>query len=62
MGGALSIGVAVFGGTAPYLNSWLSGSDRGWVFNIYVITIVLVAAAVVATWRETKGIDLRDVN
>ncbi|ANI32679.1 major facilitator transporter [Pseudomonas sp. JY-Q] len=61
MGVSLSIGVAVFGGTAPYLNSWLTELSYGWVYHIYVVAMVLVGAAVVACWKETKGIDLRYV-
>lgn len=62
MGLAMPLSVALFGGTAPYLNSWFYGHDIGWMFNIYVIAVCLVSAATVATWKETRGIDLRDVS
>ena len=61
LGIALPISVALFGGTAPYLSSWFSGMKLEWAFNVYVVIIVLIAAYVVWGWKETKGIDLRDV-
>jgi MHS family alpha-ketoglutarate permease-like MFS transporter len=56
-----SLSVAVFGGTAPLLNQAFYAAGAGWIFNLYVIVMCLISAGVVATWRETKGIDLRDV-
>lgn len=56
-----SLSIAVFGGTAPLLNSWLYGAGLGWIFNGYIILLCLTGLAIVTTWRETKGIDLRDV-
>lgn len=61
LGTSLPVSVALFGGTAPYLSSWFSSRQLDWVFNLYVVVVVLIAAAVVATWKETKGIDLRNV-
>lgn len=54
-----SICVAVFGGTAPYLQQWL-GSSLGapQVFNIYAVLLLVVSAAFVFTIPETKGKDL----
>ncbi|MES4992502.1 MFS transporter [Phyllobacterium sp. 22229] len=62
MGVSLPLSLALFGGTAPYLSSWFSSMNLSWVFNLYVVVVVLIAAGVVATWRETSGIDLREVN
>ncbi|MNC83925.1 hypothetical protein D3C75_1381640 [compost metagenome] len=52
----------MFGGTAPYLSNWFSSMELEWIFNLYVTVMVLIAAAVVWSWKETKGIDLRDVH
>ncbi|MGN7199788.1 MFS transporter [Arthrobacter sp. SAFR-044] len=54
-----SICVAVFGGTAPYLQQWL-GSSLGapQVFNVYAVLLLVVSAAFVFTIPETKGKDL----
>src|SRR6478752_5832957 len=54
-----SICVALFGGTAPYLQQWL-GSSLGapQVFNIYAVLLLVVSAAFVFTIPETKGKDL----
>lgn len=61
LGFALSLAVAIFGGTAPYLNQWLYGEELGWVFNVYIIVLCLIGTAVVSTWRETKGVPLQDI-
>jgi MFS transporter, MHS family, alpha-ketoglutarate permease len=62
MGTALPLAVALFGGTAPYLNSWLYSLGLGWASNLYVVVVCLISASVVAFgWRETRGIELRDV-
>ncbi|MCP2067564.1 UNVERIFIED_ORG: MHS family alpha-ketoglutarate permease-like MFS transporter [Pseudomonas reinekei] len=62
LGTALPLSVAMFGGTAPYLSNWFSSMKLEWIFNLYVTVMVLIAAAVVWSWKETKGIDLRDVH
>ncbi len=62
MGTAMPLAVALFGGTAPYLTSWFYGHQLGWVFNTYVIVVCLVSAAVVSTWKETKGIELSKID
>jgi MFS transporter, MHS family, alpha-ketoglutarate permease len=61
MGTAMPLAVAIFGGTAPYLNAWLNSMGGGWIFNIYTMVVCAVGAVVVIRWRETKGIALRDV-
>ena len=61
LGFALSLAVAIFGGTAPYLNQWLYGEEIGWAFNVYIIVLCLIGMAVVSTWRETKGVPLQDI-
>ena len=61
IGFAYSVSVAVFGGTAPYLNAQLIEWGVGWMSSIYIM--VLCACTAVAVWLmpETKGIDLKDV-
>ncbi|GLB69153.1 MFS transporter [Arthrobacter mangrovi] len=61
MGTAMPLAVALFGGTAPYLNTWFTSAGNGWLFNLYMIAVCLGSAAVVWRWKEIKGIDLRDV-
>ena len=53
-----SLSVAIFGGTAPYLNTWLKSLELGWAFQAYLM--LLAAITVVAAWRmpETKDLDL----
>ena len=61
IGFAYSFSVAVFGGTAPYLNQLLLNLDLGWVFGVYIMA--LAALTGVAAWfmKETKGVALADV-
>lgn len=61
IGLAFSVSVALFGGTAPYLNQWLYSQDLGLVAGLYVIGCALVTG--VAGWLmpETRGVDLADV-
>jgi MFS transporter, MHS family, alpha-ketoglutarate permease len=53
-----SICVAVFGGTAPYLQSWLGSIHLGSLFNVYAVVLLLISAAFVFTIPETRGKDL----
>lgn len=53
-----SIAVAAFGGTAPYMQTWLSETlSRSW-FDGYVVVMLLISAAAILTLPETKGRDL----
>ncbi|MFQ0815897.1 MFS transporter [Brucella anthropi] len=56
-----SLSVALFGGTAPYLNTYLSGAGLEHIYVVYVM--VLGALAVFAGFiiRETAGEDLADI-
>ncbi|MDV3125787.1 MFS transporter [Mycobacterium sp. 21AC1] len=62
VGFVVSLSVAIFGGTAPYLNTWLNSSDLGWMFNAWIMllgVLVIIGSFVI---RETKGIDLRELD
>lgn len=62
MGTAMPLAVALFGGTAPYINTWLASIDMFWLFDAYIIAMTLGTAIVVGfRWKETKGIRLTDV-
>lgn len=50
-----SIAVALFGGTAPYLQSWLASRDVPWLFIVYSILLLLVMGTVILFTPETKG-------
>ncbi|GAA1687023.1 MFS transporter [Mycolicibacterium murale] len=62
VGFVVSLSVAVFGGTAPYLNTWLNSIDKGWVFNAWIMLLGVMVIAGSFVIRETKGIDLRDLD
>ena len=54
-----SICVALFGGTAPYLQQWLGTTvQMPQLFNVYAVLLLAVSAAFVFTIPETKGKDL----
>lgn len=62
VGFVVSLSVAIFGGTAPYLNTWLNSLNMGWMFNAWIMllgVLVIIGSFVI---RETKGIDLRELD
>jgi MHS family alpha-ketoglutarate permease-like MFS transporter len=56
-----ALSTALFGGTAPYLQQWMSAQWGIASFAWYVVALMVISSLVVATIPETKGIDLRDV-
>lgn len=55
-----AVGVAVFGGTAPYLQTYFAQSGHANVFNYYVVVMLALLVAVAFTLPETKGINLTE--
>ncbi|TDD36447.1 MFS transporter [Nonomuraea terrae] len=53
-----ALAVAIFGGTAPYVTTWLSSSGHGDKVWLYVAAAALVGVAVYATMPETRGKEL----
>ncbi|MCU1647734.1 MAG: transporter [Nocardia sp.] len=53
-----ALATAAFGGTAPYLQTWLTTSGRTNLFAGYVLALMLVSAAVAAWTPETGGAPL----
>ncbi|RSD10225.1 MFS transporter [Amycolatopsis eburnea] len=51
--------VAIFGGTAPYLLTWLSKQGLEWVFALYMVVLVLIGLVTTLLSPETRGKDLR---
>ena len=60
IGFAYSLSVAIFGGTAPYLNALFNSWSLGWLSSIYIIVLCLATALAVFKLPETKGINLND--
>ena len=60
IGFAWSISVAVFGGTAPYLNALQNSPDVGWLSSVYIIVLCACTGIACFIMKETKGIDLKD--
>jgi MHS family alpha-ketoglutarate permease-like MFS transporter len=57
-GVCISLGVAVFGGTASYLTTRLYSENIGWMFNIYLIVVAVIASAVVLLWKNSHGVPI----
>jgi MHS family alpha-ketoglutarate permease-like MFS transporter len=55
-----SVAVALFGGTAPYLQTWFAENVGSSAFHVYTIVMLLVSAAVVLTIPETRGRSLHE--
>ncbi|HCA84643.1 MAG TPA: MFS transporter [Streptomyces sp.] len=47
--------VALFGGTAPYLQTWMGAELGDAYFTGYIVVLLLISAAVITTLPETKG-------
>jgi MHS family alpha-ketoglutarate permease-like MFS transporter len=60
IGVAYALSVALFGGTAPYLNQLFVSIDAQWMFNVYIIFLCALTFVATMFMRETKGIDLKD--
>lgn len=56
-----AICIALFGGTAPYVQNWLAGAVQWrWAFATYAIVALLISAATVLTLPETRAKDLSE--
>ena len=53
-----AVAVAVFGGTAPYLQNWANATFEGPVFTVYVLALLAVSTLVAYNLPETKAKDL----
>lgn len=55
-----SIAVALFGGTAPYLQTWFGAQlELPWLFSLYSVILLLISAATaIFLLPETKGREL----
>ena len=50
----LSAATAIFGGTAPYVNQWLSNADKDFWFQIYLVVVAGVTLIAGVFAKETK--------
>ncbi|AII10621.1 MFS transporter [Rhodococcus opacus] len=54
-----SLMVALFGGTAPYVLTWLNSHDISWIFSLYMVVLVVIGLVTTLLTPETRGVDLR---
>lgn len=57
-----SIAVALFGGTAPYLQAWMGTEIGPSAFTGYSVVLLCISAAVISRIPETKGKDLHETS
>ncbi|HEY3682461.1 MAG TPA: MFS transporter [Streptosporangiaceae bacterium] len=53
-----ALAVAIFGGTAPYITTWLQSGGHGGLVWMYVALAALIGVVVYLTMPETKGREL----
>ena len=58
VGTVASLSVAIFGGTGPYLSTWLQSIDREWMFQVYVMALGVVCILGALSIKESRGVDL----
>lgn len=56
-----SVGAALSGGTAPYLNSWLTANDLSWVFSLYIIVLAVATLITLRFVPETAGLEMDEI-
>lgn len=61
IGFAYSLSVAVFGGSAPYLNAMLIERDLGWLVNGYIIGLCVCTIVATLIMKETRAANLHEV-
>ncbi|MFN3338981.1 MAG: MFS transporter [Dietzia sp.] len=61
IGFAYSLSVAVFGGSAPYLNAQFIEWDVYWMISAYIIVLCICTIIATAIMKETQGNDLHTV-
>ncbi|MBC7295638.1 MULTISPECIES: MFS transporter [unclassified Dietzia] len=61
IGFAYSLSVAVFGGSAPYLNAQFIEWDVYWMISAYIIVLCVCTIIATAIMKETRGNDLHTV-
>jgi MHS family alpha-ketoglutarate permease-like MFS transporter len=50
-----SFTVAIFGGTAPYIATWLAAHHLEWVFALYAVALVTIGLVTTLLSPETRG-------
>lgn len=53
-----SVGAALAGGTAPYLNTWLTANDLGWVFSVYIIVLGVATLVTLKFIPDITGLEM----
>lgn len=54
----LSFATAIFGGTAPYLNTYFSSNDQRHLFLWYLVAVVALTLVTGILTKETRDVDL----
>jgi MHS family alpha-ketoglutarate permease-like MFS transporter len=54
-----SLAVGLFGGTAPYLNTWTQSIGASWLFQAYIIVLAVITILAALLMKETAGSELK---
>lgn len=54
-----SLAVGLFGGTAPYLNTWTQSIGASWLFQAYIIVLAIITIIAAVSMKETAGSELK---
>lgn len=56
-----SVGAALTGGTAPYLNTWLTSINLEWVFSVYIIALAILTLITLRFTPETAFTSMDEI-
>ena len=56
-----SVAAAATGGTAPYLNTWLTLNDKSWIFSAYIIGLAVITLVALRWVPETAGLEMDEI-
>ncbi|MGO1543814.1 MAG: MFS transporter [Gulosibacter sp.] len=56
-----SVSVAIFGGMAPYANTWLTSIGLSWVFSLWIVVLGALAVVGAIVIKETAGKPLSEI-
>ncbi|QQX86631.1 MFS transporter [Cupriavidus necator] len=56
-----SLVASIFGGTAPFLNTWLTSIGMSWVYSLYIMFLGVLTIIAAIMIHETRGVPLSQI-
>lgn len=53
---------SIFGGTAPFLNTWLAAHGMSWMYSVYIMLLGVLTVVAALMIRETRGVPLSQIS